>query len=1239
VRTRPIEPEQPSQLKQRFDIVRRLGAGGMGVVYEAHDRELDTRVAIKTLLRLTHDQILRLKHEFRALADLHHPNLVRLGELFEDEGRWFFTMELVGGVDVLRWVCGEESPPFEDVSTAPSSRRHPLVAPEELTAAPARYDEARLRAALGQMAQALSYLHDGGKVHRDIKPSNTLVTDSGRAVLLDFGVVADVTISRLVRGPILGTQGFMAPEVMQRRIGPEADWYSFGVLLYRLLTGRLPAADVREVLQRASLGLPQPSPRALAPDVPEDLDELCRALLSVDPAQRPTARQVLERLGAGVAPPVVGVAPLGFVGRQRELQTLEHAFEDLANGGTLVTLVEGESGVGKSALLREFLRRLPPSRALVLGGRCYERESVPYKAVDEVIDLLAEHLGALPAAELELLAPGDAGLVGELFPSLAPLFAASPPTSGHGDPQKRRRRAFAAVRELLRRVAERRPLVVAIDDLQWSDADSLQLLGELVRGPGAPRLLLVATVRSLDAARPGVSPADHLAQRLGREVRRVALGRLTVGDARQLIAQLAGADKGAIDFDAIERAAEGHPLFLDVLVRHRLDRGSDPAAARLEDALAARIERLTPRARDLLQLVSLAGGPLVQEAAALAAACDAGLFADTAAELRGAYLCRTGGVRPVDVIEPYHDRVRDSVVGALDARARRLVHHRLAAALESARVADSEVIGAHWRAAGDPGRARRYFVDAADDAWNTLAFDRAARLYRMALELSPPDDDATRRLRVRLGDALTNAGRGADAAEVYLRAAAGAPADESTELLRLAADQLLRSGRVDQGLATLRSVFAAVGLKLAPTPRRALGALLLRRAQVALRGTSFVERKASELTPRELLRLDLCWSVAVGLAMVDNIHGCGFLTLNLLLALRAGEPYRIARAIAFEACFSANRGVSVAARTARIAAEAQAIAARIGDPHALAWAAAARATACVLEGRWLEAGVETAAAEAMFRDCAGATWERNSITRLRVTTLAMLGRLAELQQLLPVWLRDAEEHGDLFATTNLRTGSSTLVWLAQDQPRAARLAVADAMGTWSQKGFYMQHYFELLSSAHIDLYEGDGRRAWERVSRSWPALTRSLLLRVQFIRCLMLHLRGRSAVAAALGAEPRQRRTLLAQARADARSLESERVGYADGFAELVRAGIASFDDPHAAVAALRRASMAFGAAAMSLYVAAARRCEGLLLGGDAGAALIRSANAAFAAEQVRDPARMTAMWITGRFESTASAS
>ncbi|MCW5837260.1 MAG: protein kinase, partial [Labilithrix sp.] len=96
--------DDPFEGTRRFAVIRRLGAGGAGVVYEAHDRELGSRVALKRLKRLSADAILRFKSEFRAIEDVEHPNLVGLGELFEEDGQWFFTMELVDGADFFSWV-------------------------------------------------------------------------------------------------------------------------------------------------------------------------------------------------------------------------------------------------------------------------------------------------------------------------------------------------------------------------------------------------------------------------------------------------------------------------------------------------------------------------------------------------------------------------------------------------------------------------------------------------------------------------------------------------------------------------------------------------------------------------------------------------------------------------------------------------------------------------------------------------------------------------------------------------------------------------------------------------------------------------------------------------------------------------------------------------------------------------------------------------------------------------------
>ncbi|HVK76853.1 MAG TPA: serine/threonine-protein kinase, partial [Kofleriaceae bacterium] len=249
----------------RFRVIRPLGVGGMGAVYEAFDREQRTRIALKTLLHLTPHAIERFKREFRALQGVQHPNLVTLGELFEDGGRWFFTMELIEGGDLLAWV-------------RPSGV----------------LDIARLHAALGQLAGALHAIHGAGKVHRDVKPSNVKVTPGGRVTLLDFGLARDTDGDALLSGDqVVGTAAYMAPEqAVSGQVGPEADWYAFGIVLHEALTGRLPftGPPLQIMLDKQRR---EPAPPA-GDDVPADLAALTAALLRFDRTARPGGAAILE---------------------------------------------------------------------------------------------------------------------------------------------------------------------------------------------------------------------------------------------------------------------------------------------------------------------------------------------------------------------------------------------------------------------------------------------------------------------------------------------------------------------------------------------------------------------------------------------------------------------------------------------------------------------------------------------------------------------------------------------------------------------------------------------------------------------------------------------------------------------------------------------------------------------------------------------------------------------------------
>jgi tetratricopeptide (TPR) repeat protein len=290
-------------------------------------------------------------------------------------------------------------------------------------------------------------------------------------------------------------------------------------------------------------------------------------------------------------------------------------------------------------------------------------------------------------------------------------------------------------------------------------------------------------------------------------------------------------------------------------------------------------------------VVAVAGAPIDPVVAVRAAELAPEEHAAALALLRTEDLVhgRQGGGR--DTIEAAHDDLREAIVAQLDPARREACHRSLARALEAAGGADAEALSNHWLGAGDPAKAGRFAVTAADQAVDALAFERGARLYQRALELlgEAGDPEAGRTMSIRCADALVYAGESAEAARVYASAAEGAAPALALELRRRAAEQHLQSGHIDEGLTLLRVVLRAVGLSLPETPRRALLSLLFHRAELRVRGLRFHERAAAEVPAEDLARIDACCSVTVGLSAVDLIRSADFSARALLLALRSSS--------------------------------------------------------------------------------------------------------------------------------------------------------------------------------------------------------------------------------------------------------------------------------------------------------------------------------------------------------------
>ena len=1204
----------------RLSIVSRLGEGGMGVVYEALDLRQGERVALKTLRAVSPDGLLRFKREFRALADLSHPNLVRLGELFEVGGQWMFTMELVDGVDFLSWVRGaaaaDDAPPTEEISQA-----RDITPPPTLVGVP--FDEARLRAAFGQLARGLDALHAAAMVHRDIKPPNVRVTRDGRVVLLDFGLVTE-TAGPVPDEALFGTVSYMAPEqAAGARVGPQADWYAAGTMLFEALTGRVPfVGKPMDVLVEKQRREPPP-PSSLAPGVPADLERLCLELLAFDPDARQRAQRTLEsvlpeeaarrRLVAShTTVSLHGSAP--FVGRAAERAALHRA---LAARRALTVVVQGDSGVGKTALVRAFSDEAAREGALILSGHCRAQESVPFKAFDGVVDALAHHLsppgGAEAPGRAAALLPPDVALLADVFPVLRRVRAiAEAPHPAHSiaDPVEERLRVFGALRALLRRLAERRPLVLTVDGLQWADRDSLALFAAIMRAPEAPAVLLVFT------ARPGELPA------LPGEVREIALGVLPADEATDLAGRLLTrlgepADRAA----AIAATAAGHPLFIDELVR-----AGEARAAQLDDALWARAEALDEPARRLLHLVAVAGRPHPLAVLAHASGRSPAELGRLVAHLGILHLARTLGDQPA-CVEPYHDRVREAVQARLPEAQRRAYHEALAFAIEAHAADDAESLAVHWEGAGNLERAARHAIVAAERATAALAFDRAAALLGHALQLRPPPQDEEATLRAQLGDALANAGRGMQAAAAYLEAAALGSGSRALELRRRAAEQLLRAGHIDEGMAALRTVLGAVGMRIPGSPRRALASLLAGRAHMRLRGMRFSRREAGELPAADLTRVDVCWSAAATLSMADHLHGAHLQTRHYLLALEAGEPMRVARALAVEAMYLSTTLRPGSERTATMLSRAIALSDELGDPYTQALCRGTAGIRAFQEGRFVDALPMVQDAERSFRDrCSGVAWEVTTAQLFCIFCAFYLGDPEALCERVLRHLEAAEARGDLYASVNLRLGLPNAAWLLKGEPAEARRHATAALERWSPVGFHLQHYWSLLALTNVDLYEGRGADAWARVATAWPALERSLLLRVRSVRVEALAMRGRAALAAA-AADESQRAALVHEADRAARALGAERYPFPAVMAQLLRAGVLRQRGKEA-VPALDAAREMLASLSMGLYAAAATHRLAALTG--RGRSWPPSDAATNAFSGVRDVEAMTRLLVPG---------
>ena len=672
------------------------------------------------------------------------------------------------------------------------------------------------------LAEAVAAVHARGVIHKDIKPANVIVVDDRRVRLSDFGYavrIARETAREIAPKELEGTLAYMAPEQtgrMNRPVDRRADLYALGITLYELATGVLPfrSQDALDLVHQHIAKTPA-SPREHRPELPRVVADLILKLIAKDAEARyQSASGVqadLERCLDTLDGDVVASFPIGqrdaadefripqnLIGRAAEVAALDEALSRSRAGAVQLVVVEGPSGVGKSALVGEITRLASAARALHVQGKFDQlRRDLPYTAVIQAFGQVAGRLLTEPDARLarwraelgEVLAPNGQVLL-DLVPELEPVLGPQPPVLALGLSEAQIRFNLV-IRRFVRALASaEHPLVLFLDDLQWADSASLALLQSLLTDADTTHLLVVVAMRDAEVgpSHPFRLFIHELEADTGARPVHLTLGPL---DRHAVAMLLAAATRARAD--AVEPLAElvtaktgGNPFFVgeflrdlsrDGLLRFDPQRGAfqwDLETVRqrhttdnVVDLVIARIARLPAPTREVLEFAAVVGHTFdlatlahvarrtAQQARAdLAPALDDDILVPVGGDYKYTTLALDAGGTGQVGYAFLHDRVQQAAYAMIPLERRPGAHHRVGCLLLSsgAALADERLfdIATHFEAArdelhdaGERAEIAVLFLRASKKANGSMAWDAARRYAEAGRELLGADGWAT----------------------------------------------------------------------------------------------------------------------------------------------------------------------------------------------------------------------------------------------------------------------------------------------------------------------------------------------------------------------------------------------------------------------------------------------------------------------------------------------------------------
>jgi serine/threonine protein kinase/signal transduction histidine kinase/Tfp pilus assembly protein PilF len=744
----------------RYRVLEKIGEGGKSVVYKTRDLHHGRNVALKLMkdqATSTYiEDLIRFKKQIQIMSNLDHPNIIKVYGEDEYHTVPFIVMELLEG-EVL----------------------------SNLLSDPAIFPVNEAVSIIKQTAKALKFVHNNGIIHRDIKPGNIFIVRNNAALqvkLLDFGIAWIVELGAVKEvKEIAGTFGYMSPEatgMLDKRIDERSDLYSLGVVFYHLLTGEAPfkGDEINRILHQ-QVALNPVKPRKINHEIPSVLEAIVMKLLNKDPDMRYQSagglisdlekyeRGECEFEVAGNDQKVKITYQTRLVGRDQEIEKIKNRFDMVTKGKGSFCLIAGEAGAGKSRLVEEIKRFVYEQNGIFLKGRCLNYENkFPYQPFKDTID---EYLNKLKIYDNAGLAEekrrikdllGDlSGLVVKLNPRfeqfLGPVKEVVPLES-----ERENQRFLMTLTEFFYHLTGSVGCVLFLDDLQWADESSFNLLEELLRKVENSNLLIIGTYRDNEIKKGHrIEKIIEIAQMKKTGFESIRLQPLAQENIKEFIHYILG--ENVQDIDSLSRfifnKSSGNPFFTINMIRELVEKKilfwdnkkwqqdseklfKVPISNSLLDIILQRVNILTDHQKDLLVTGAVIGREFEIELLYKLTALSKTEVVEMIDDFIGMQLLERSAQNGSRIIF-VHDRIRDAFYHTISAEERKRIHWQIAVAIEEMNRdnLDNSVyeLAHHFFESGHTAKTLHYVIPAGRKAQYSNANEEAIMFYKIGAGL------------------------------------------------------------------------------------------------------------------------------------------------------------------------------------------------------------------------------------------------------------------------------------------------------------------------------------------------------------------------------------------------------------------------------------------------------------------------------------------------------------------------